>query len=108
MKSYGICRSCGEGTVYRLWGGINPWFYCDRCGIITDHGGKRNVPHISARRMKQAMDMVYDALGTVPVQAQPFMYALSKVLGTSMQISVKDLSRYGYTITHDGYLERSR
>jgi hypothetical protein len=100
---FGICWKCGTGHIIKQWGGIQPQFYCDNCGIVTVHPGNMYVPKST---IMEAIDYTFNVIGSDKLMIEPLMETVGKVLGVKPSIHIGTLKENGYEINGDYIIRR--
>lgn len=87
---------CG-GEVIKMWGGIQPCFYCNSCGIVTDTPGIHKQP-ISRELLKQVLDEIWEAVNEDMLDVEPCVMTIGYITGEVPRFSPYDLHSCGYRL----------
>jgi hypothetical protein len=102
--------SCG-GTVHVRWKGIYSEYFCDKCGIVTDHPGRRE--QLPRQEVKKVVDMVFSEIKQPTVDYRAFLILVDQVCFQSLGgrfpvIKVEEFERWGYVIHGTRIKRKSR
>lgn len=99
------CARCRRGTLEREWGGIEPQYYCDKCGAVFEGSEVHNTKHNNDRVIRAAK-YIWAVLDRDVVYVVPFLETVRLALRIPrITISKSTLAYHGW-IVEDGKMYR--
>lgn len=92
------CARCRRGTLEREWGGIEPQYYCDKCGAVFEGSEVHNTKHNNDRVIRAAK-YIWAVLDRDVVYVVPFLETVRLALHIPrITISKSTLALHGWRV----------
>jgi hypothetical protein len=96
----GFHPGCG-GKISVRWKGIQPEYWCEKCGECMDHPGHK--PRVDRIEVKHIVDYVWKEIGRTEVDYRTFILLIDQVCFQTLNghfpvLKVSEFNSWGYEI----------